>query len=97
MVLFTLGQADAADYLRWVPAKPPQSCATLCDSALGYDAVYNKVAHKPGTLPTYVCSSLEGVPGANHTYSQDAARLCHLQSAGKGFGSSDYSCLCAPK
>ena len=92
----TFGQAEAADYLRWVQATPPQSCFTVCDKTLSYDAVYNKSAHKSGS-PIYVCSDLKGTPGANHTYSEAAANLCHIQGGGKGFGVSEYSCLCVPK
>jgi hypothetical protein len=90
------GQAGAADYLRWVPANPAQSCMTICDKALSYDAVYNKGAHKSGA-PVFVCSATDGLPGANHTYSVKAAALCHIQRGGKGSGVSQFSCLCAPK
>ena len=89
------GQSWAASYLVWEPAKPAMSCQIVCDK-VNLDPVYNLGAHKSGN-PIYVCSTMDGLPGANHTYSVKAAGYCHIQKGGKGSGITDYSCLCVPK
>ena len=80
----------------WVDATPARSCRIVCEAiGQGWKAVAG-----PGTSqkvhPEYVCArKSDGLPGANHNYSDEVSKMCHYQSAGKGQGDTAFSCLCA--